>query len=901
MKNLPIILSFFILFYLPGLTNAQENNPSANDLLKKLNPNETPTPEKLLKLGITPEKIKSMNPSDIPSPDKLRQMGISEEEINMIESIRVQKSTSEQGTSVAPSQEIENQTQKSESVTTSSPEVTYQKEGSEIFGQDFFENRQIGYFQKTSDVKTPDNYLLSPGDKINVSVWGFSDYNDVFLISEDGSIQPKETGKIFLKGLRFSDARSLLKNRFESFLDLKNSKFDITLIQARVITINIVGEVKNPGSYYIPAVNTAFNALVAAGGLSPIGSVRKIQVRREGKTIRSLDIYEFLMNPDSKQDFYLEDNDYIIVPPYGKIVSITGKVKRPGNFELLDKENLKTLISYAGAFTADAFIDKFNLKRLEKNKEILLDILYGKLHTSGKDFELKDGDDITVSAIPSGTENYVEINGAVKLPGKYQFINGTRIYDIIQRAEGVNKEFYPDKGYLLRLQNDYSRQLLPIFPGAILKNPSSSENILLQEEDIVSIFSKKDFMDQYTVALDGEVRKPDIYPYADGMTLKDLILRSGGFLETSYLSRGFVLRYRDDMSSEYIPVKFDTGSTMKSLDTFLLKKGDRIRVFSKNFFLDNDSVEISGTVRTPGTFYYSPGMTLYDAIYMAGGLKREAANNIIEVSRITFYDKLNKKKGETVIVKRTKAGENLEIDSLSKAFELFPYDHIFIRKDPDFEYPENVFLSGEVNYPGTYTLKSKKDKITDIIERAGGLTNWAFPEGATMLRSYQNAGNVILDMKRAIKKPKSAFNYVLKDGDEIIIPRINELIKINGAVKYPGVDSLTSVNSPFYKGKRAKFYVNHFTAGFDKNAWKRKTYVIYPNKLIHQTTHFGLFKIYPKVVLGSTIVVPEKPEKKQKDKSKDTPVKWHEFFQGFSASLVSILTLTVLMKNFGNL
>lgn len=229
---------------------------------------------------------------------------------------------------------------------------------------------------------------------------------------------------------------------------------------------------------------------------------------------------------------------------------------------------------------------------------------------------------------------------------------------------------------------------------------------------------------------------------------------------------------------------------------------------------------------------------------------------LIEVARMTFFDKQKSVKGEPVIVLKTKAGSNPELDSTASDFRLYPNDHVLVRKDPDFEYPEKVMLKGEVYYPGLYTLKSKNEKLTELIKRAGGLTSVAYAEGASLSRPGVQNGIVSLNLKKAITKPESNFNYIMKEGDTITIPRINELVMIKGAVKTPLTDSVNGINTPFYKGKRAGYYIRKFTSGFESSALKSKVYVLYPDKSIHQTLNLGIVNVYPKVVMGSVIWVP---------------------------------------------
>ncbi|OFY65742.1 MAG: hypothetical protein A3H98_10335 [Bacteroidetes bacterium RIFCSPLOWO2_02_FULL_36_8] len=736
------------------------------------------------------------------------------------------------------------------------------EEKAEIYGKNFFNKQQTGYSQKSSDTKVPENYTLGPGDKISISISGTNEYNEIFTIGADGTIQTKETGNIALNQIKFKDARILLKNKFETGLHLKNTSFSITLAKARVITVHLSGEVKNPGSYSFPAVNSAFNMLTAAGGINPIGTIRNIQVFRKGKLVKTLDLYDFLLNPSSTSSFFLEDNDYLKIPPTEKIVNILGKIKRPGLYELRKSEGLNELISYVGSFEPSAYTRKLILKRYDADLVFFKDVPYDSCRINSKNFPLKDGDEILVQGIPEGAENYVEIEGAVKFPGKYAITDSMHVSDLISRAEGITKDYYPNQAFLVRVKDDFSLEFFTFSPEEIIKNKASGQNFLLREEDLIHIFSKKDFLNEFAVEISGSVRNPGEYTFTEGMTLKDLILLGGGFLESAYLKTGYAFRIKKDMSREYLPISFDTNRNYLSLDTFKLKHGDRIRVFSKDYFLDDDSVRISGPVRAPGTYYYSEGMTLEDILFLAGGLRKEAADYFVEVARMTFFENRKSKHKEPIVVIKTNINHSLELDSLAGEFILLPNDHVKVRKDPDFEYPENVLLEGEVIYPGAYTLKSKSEKVTDLIARAGGLTPFAFPDGSNLTRPGLKNELVPLNLRKAINNPESSFNYFMKDGDKITIPRLNELVTLKGALKFPENNFKNGMNAPYFKGKRAGFYIRKFTAGFNKNASKNNLIVIYPDQSQHQTLNMGLFKIYPKMVMGSVIVVPEKSQAK---------------------------------------
>ena len=256
----------------------------------------------------------------------------------------------------------------------------------EIYGHDFFGTGKLALFLKTSEAKAPDSYILGVDDEISIAVWGYADYNNKFKVNEDGYIQIPEFGRIYVKGLTFGAVKSQIGKRLATFINPANTKYEITLNYSRTIDVNIVGEVKSPGTYQIPAINSVYNAINAANGITDIGSVRDIQVRRDGKTIKRLDVYEFLFNPLLQENFYLQKGDFIYVSTQSKLIKITGAVRRPAKYELLKNENLNELIKFSGGFAPDAYIKTIQVTRTNNDKSQIIDVDYEQLVNSN--FEL---------------------------------------------------------------------------------------------------------------------------------------------------------------------------------------------------------------------------------------------------------------------------------------------------------------------------------------------------------------------------------------------------------------------------------------------------------------------------------------------------------------------------------
>lgn len=750
----------------------------------------------------------TVNPADIPSPSRLKMLGATDEEAIQITDFKNRKLAEKKTPLRAGKDEIVDNNPKPIPVDTPKVVPTVAEvDKDSIFGHAFFKNNNIKFYEKANQLKAPDNYVLGIGDEVAVAIWGYSDFNEVFKIDENGAINPRLVGRIYLKGLAFKDAKALIANKFKTVYDLNNSQIDVTLSYSKVITVNIVGEVNAPGSYTVPSINTAFNVLVAAGGIRNIGSVRKIFIKRAGQTIKTLDVYEYLMNPNSKQDFFLENNDYVLVPSSVRVVNIAGQVKRPLQYELLENENLKSLIEYAGGFESGAYKNRIQIKRFSKDQEIIIDVDYDSLLLGKKDFELLSGDDVLVRKIPLGYINYVELVGAVKLPGNYELKPGERITDVIHRAEGLLDHVFDSRAYVIRLNTDLSKKYIPFDLREVINNPNSSNNIKLQNRDI-------------------------------------------------------------------------------------------IKIFSKSYFKDDFKFSVLGAVRSPGDYNYGDGLMLKDALYLAGGLKKEAAFNRIEVSRaVDFVSSSGTMIPIRAIVKTIELEEDLKLDKNSEVFVIQPYDQIMVRTEPKFELQKNIIIKGEVMYPGEYSILNKNEKISDVLKRAGGLTAYAFPEGATLKRTEFNEGFLVFKLQEVLNDSSSIFNYILKAGDVLIIPKTDQLIQLTGAIRYPNIKDLKQISAPFTKRKSARYYIKTYGLGFDKKtADKKKTYVIETGGYVRGTKHFLFFKRYPKVTLGSTIVVPTKPIK-EGDKKQGEPINWNKAIDNITVKLTGIATLWVIFSS----
>ena len=792
-------------------------------------------------------KASDINPSDIPSEDILRQMGLSEQEIIEAMDYKFQRGkynpnyidTISSETNLIQSDLFYDSM--SDSLFDLNDSIIYPS--AKIYGQGFFRNNSISFFSKAYDNQAPDNYLLAENDELTISIWGLAEHSEVVTVSTSGYINSRIAGRIYVGSKNLKTVKSLVRNRMNSFFDLKKSQFDLTLNYSRVISVNIIGEVFNPGSYSIPATNTAFNALVAAGGPNQIGSVRNIYLMRDGKTIDSLDVYKFLFDPSTSQDLFMQNNDYLYIPMAENVVDLKGEVNRPYTYEVKSDDKLADLIKYAGGFTKMAYKNGITVKRIENNsiKTITVD------KVGADNLNLLNGDEILVNSIQGIPTDLVYVNSSTGISGEYQFSEGERIYDMILKSNSLSDDLFLESAYLVRTSEDYIKDYIIIDIANIVQEPTSESNILIKEYDELFFLSKRDFMDDFEIT-------------------------------------------------------------------------------------------ISGSVRLPNTFSFGEGITLSDLITMAGGLSQEASGAKIDISRIVDYDaEINQIKSKRALVSSFNISNDGNLSEKALNFPLKPYDQVAVRVNPDYQKVRTIVISGEVQFPGIYSLLSKDETIAEVIKRAGGLKVSADINAVKMYRNmkveeipdneidfYENDKEIIngffsegefiqivplneekekinkveksyiekyipvhLELKKAMKYKNSKYNTVLNDRDSIHVSAKQDLITITGALS--NFDE-TSISVPHLE-RRANYYINNYAGGFTKHNVKENTLVISPSGKVAKAKDFGLFILYPRVEMGSTIKLTEDIKIKRQ---KPEPVDWTKVLESTVTKISALASLYIL-------
>ena len=652
----------------------------------------------------------------------------------------------------------------------------------DVFGRNIFNIDKLT-FQPNLNMATPENYRLGPGDEVIVDVWGASQNTMRLEISPDGYVNISNLGPVYLNNMTIKDARQLLKQELGKIYADSANNIQVTLGNIRTIQVNVMGEVRAPGTYALSSLSTVFHALYASGGVSDIGSLRNVQVARGGKTIARLDVYEYIMKGQIQDDIRLQDGDVVIVPTYDELVKITGKVKRPMFYEMKNGESAATLLKCAGGFSSDAH--KKSIRVLRKDgKEFSVKTVNDIDYSA---FKLIDGDVVTVDSILNRFNNRLEVKGAVYHPGVFELSGSLNtVRQLVEKADGLLGDAFTGRAVLYRERENLTKEVLPVDIEGILKG--TSPDIALQKNDILYIPSIHDLQDMGKVTISGEVNKPGSYTYADHMSLEDLVITAGGLKESASLVR----------------------------------------------------VDVSRRIRDP------KGTTEPDMIgqNFSFGLK-----------------------------------DGFVVDG-EAGFELQPYDQVFVRRSPSYNEQVSVTVDGEVLYRGEYTLSTKSERLSSLIQRAGGVSRYAYVRGAKLrrvaneeeLRRMEDVVKMVrreigetlatslglkvdstftvgIDLEAALANPGSDADLVLREGDVLTVPEYNNTVKVNGAVMMPNTVS-------YAKGKSVKYYLSQ-AGGYSANAKKSQKFIIYMNGQVAEVKGSGKKQIEP----GCEIVVPNKTKK----------------------------------------
>ena len=739
---------------------------------------------------------------------------------------------------------------------------------SRIYGHQIFKSDSSRIFDASSIAKIPESYILGVGDEITLSIFGASQYDAKFKVGTEGYIQPTDLPRIFLKGLTWEKAKKLIESRFQRYYKFDPEQLALTISQPRIITVNILGEVERPGSYDLVATNTAFNALIAAGGPSETGSFRNIRIIRDQEQTE-LDIYEVMDKPGAQFQFYLEDNIIIQVPVAQKIVEVVGAVKRPLIYELKVDEGLSELIDYAGGLKSEAYKEVVQIERFTDNKQILIDVNLTQLLDAKEDYDLISGDLIRIKSLTKEIGGFVTVQGAVELKGKYALESTLRVSDLLRKGI-LKKEAKLDAAFLMRQNEDATTKLIQLNLEEILNGIGTPVDLRLKSKDRLVVYKQSRYADEYTVNVKGAVREALVdFPFDPDstITIQKAILLAGG-LKPDAADFGYLIRTKPDNQNEkeYIPVNIRAAiRNPNGALNLKLQAADELRISSQSAFTDVHEVAIKGAVRSPEVFQYDKSLKLKDLITLADGFKPEASKKI-EVFRLVIQNDQPTK----VVAAALEVDKDFNIISGDKDFALQPNDEVVAKTVPDYNDQAIVMIEGEVVFPGEYSLIKKNETLADIIQRAGGVTTEAFLNGLTVLRDSQVV--VVTKLDQALKNKSSNYNIILKDGDVIKLPQKEDLVSIylanTGIIDLKGDTTLKDIkiSVAYEQGKSAKWYIDEFTAGFGVTADKDKVMVAYANGGVKGTKKWLGLNRYPKPEKGATISIGALPVLTEEDK-----------------------------------
>lgn len=610
-----------------------------------------------------------------------------------------------------------------------------------IFGHDVFNNKNLT-FESSMNLATPQNYVLGPGDEVNVDIWGASQESITESVSPDGTITIEGIGVIKLGGLSVKQAKAKLKQVIGP--RYQGSHIDLTLGQTRTITISVMGEVKVPGTYTMSAFATVYNALYMAGGPNEIGTLRNVKVYRKGKLLSNVDVYDFLLNGKLSGDVRLQDNDVITVSPYEALVNITGKVKRPMFYEMKENESAATLLRYAGGFTGDAYTKAIRVNRKAGAGYSVFNI--GEFDMNS--FKLMDEDSVSIDSTLNRYQNMVEIRGAVFRPGMYQ-VGGeiNTVKALIEAAAGVTEEAISQHAVMHRIKADRSLEMISLDLRAIMEG--TAPDIALKNEDVIYIASRQERNEKKTVTISGEVAYPGVYRYAENETIEDLIIQAGGPTEAASLTKVDVSRRITDPNSmeagdviaQNFSFKLNPDFTISDQPDFTLQPFDEVYVRRSPDYNEQQIISIEGEVQFSGNYTLSSkGQRLSEVIKMAGGLTNQAYAEGTKLLRQMTAEERDMMETMLRTAQRNSGNDSIDVKKLmtnttypvgielDKALKNPGTDDDPILREGDRivvpRYDGTVKINGEVLFPNTVYFKEGKN--TDYyINLAGGTTSTA--------------------------------------------------------------------------------------------------------------------------------------------------------------------------------
>ena len=711
--------------------------------------------QNLVRRGVTVEQLRQARKKLESRQQQLGAMGESEGPVN-----RMRTQAEERSLSASDRQQMLME----ESADMDFADTQRSSQRKRVFGHNLFNQKNLT-FAPNQNMATPANYRLGAGDVVIIDVWGASQETFQKTISPDGIVTIEGVGPIKLAGLSVSEATSRLRSQLGRYYS--DCQVSLSLGETRSIVVQVMGEVVMPGTYTLSGLSSAFNALYAAGGINEVGTLRDIRVYRGGRVIANIDVYDYLVNGNSRGDVRLQDNDVIIVGPYDCLVEVEGKVKRPMFYEMKSTESVQRVLQFAGGFTGDAYTKSVRLVRKSGSEYSIHTI--DEFDMNG--FTLADGDSLFVDSITPRFRNRVAVRGAVKHPGEFQMDGRVQsVRDLIAVAEGLREDAFTERAVMHREKDDLSLEMISLDIEGILDG--RVPDVPLRNNDLLFIPSKTDMNGDRFLRISGEVNYPGTFQFAENTTIKDLILQAGGLTRAASTAQVDVFRriynpaakQGSNVLARRYSFNIEDGFVLE--DTiFVLQPYDEVQVRKSPVYAEQQNVRVSGCVNFDGLFAMTHRpFRLSDLIQMAGGVSPEA---------YTKGARLIRQMTEEERLQRDKSNLNNQILLMERGLEQESF---------------NYTLADSI-----LTLKSNMDD------------------------SY----SVAINLDEAIAEPGGFSDVVLRSGDHLVIPEYSGIVKISGEVMSP-----TSVN--YKKGENLSYYLDR-AGGLTKQASRKQTYAVYMN------------------------------------------------------------------------
>jgi protein involved in polysaccharide export with SLBB domain len=693
-----------------------------------------------------------------------------------------------------------------------------------IYGYQFFYNRRLD-FSPNLNLATPMGYIVGPGDRLKVIIYGATQAEYDLQVNPEGNITLPFIGPIQVSGLTLTATKSTIESNLKRiYSGLKGPNpsvfIDITISNVRTIKINVMGEVNKPGTYAVPSFSSLFNVMYAAGGPTINGTFRHLKVYRGNILIQTVDLYPFISNGQQGLNTPLSDDDVIIVSPYDRRVEIAGEVKSPGFFEPGGSETIEDMIMYAGGFTAAANKNLFTLERLKGEKKSISELL-----PTTSVAELKDGDRILISEAIDPYVEKIQITGAVQQPGSYTFKEGMNLQDLVDEAKGMLPEAHDKRFTIFKMDED----LIPKAISIDIDNGTSLSSVKLNMGDVVYIPSRVETTETLKVEVSGAVNDEGVYPYYEGMTLYDAIVLSKGLRNSAYGGRIELARRLDTLGNEFQISQFNITDNILDLANVELQPLDHLFVRNIAGYRYERIVRVEGEVNFPGEYSITDGnMRISDLLGRVGGFTPNAY-----LEGATIFRRVTNNQDE---LKDLDDKTQRELASILEFLNNKEFSQTISPKQYEIIRDRYYSLrSQEVLKSLQSGLQSVSDSSDTNLNRENGTTS-----------EYVQIGVAVSDV---LKNQNSPSNLVLLDGDRLVIPKNANTVSVEGEVFEPATVK-------YVKGDRLKEYVNQ-SGGFTLQAKVGRSYIIYPNGEAARVKNFLFFRTWPEVKSGSRIVIPD--------------------------------------------